>query len=73
MKICQTNYFGTVNVLNAADTDWDSKYRIEKSLYARRVSFLYNKVIKQIKIPLQVVFWMTAIVFLDIIVFNAIV
>ena len=26
----------------AADIDWDSKYRINKSLYARRVSFLYK-------------------------------
>ena len=36
-------YCGTVNVLDAADTDWDSKWRVNKSLHARRISdFLYK-------------------------------
>ena len=35
---------GTVNVLDAADIGWDSKCRVNKSLYAQRVLDFLNKV-----------------------------
>ena len=33
--LSETYYCGTVNVLDAADTDWDSNYRVNKSQFAR--------------------------------------
>ena len=38
------NFDLDVIVLEAADTDWDSRCRISKSLYARRVSDFLCKV-----------------------------
>ena len=40
--LLETNYCGTVNVLDAADTDWDSKCRINKSIYHRVSDLLYK-------------------------------
>ena len=40
----ETDYCGTVNVLDAADTDWDAKCRVNESLYAQRVSDFSYKV-----------------------------
>ena len=42
VKFCHRQNNVTVNILDTADTDWDSKYRIDKSLYARRLSFSYK-------------------------------
>ena len=42
--LSETNYCGTVNVLDAADTDGNSKCRINNSLYARRLSDFLHKV-----------------------------
>ena len=33
--LSETYCCGTVNVLDAADTDWDSNYRVNKSQFAR--------------------------------------
>ena len=48
--LSETNYCGTVNVLDAADTNWDSNWgrvNTSKSLYARRLSdFLYKLSVK---------------------------
>ena len=42
VKFClsewETDYFRILNVLDAADTIWNFKCRVNKSLYARRVS-----------------------------------
>ena len=44
--LSNTDYCGTVNVLDAADTNWDSKCRVNESPYARRVSDFSYKVPK---------------------------
>ena len=36
-----TNYYGIVNVSAAADTDWESTCRVNKSQYAHRVSDIF--------------------------------
>ena len=38
-SLSETNHCGTVNVLDAADTDWDSRRRVIK--YARRVPIFF--------------------------------
>ena len=41
--LSETSYCRTVNVLDAADTDWDSKCRINKTLYDWSVSVFYTR------------------------------